>query len=416
LSYWIVRIMSSVADLLAQFKLEDEEGRKNADLRQDEPKVDKELETLKLMGTGYRHEQQLQRALDDTTRSEQELRTQQARLRRFSCRVGDMKGASDELLSECLDALQCRADTNEALLTHARAAEATAQLRVKEQQLHEVDARAKAAEQTLLDERGRWAEHMKQHEEELNASRLGNDPSQQQRKRLQREHHGSNPKTRISSTTATYNTHTICPNVHGGQVAKVDAELTAEQLVHSIRRSRLLSPDAVAEADRGAVEALQSTLGRALEKLAKDLYSSSSQFVSEIIQNADDNKYDRSARAPPTLTVVFGEDAVLIHNNEVGMTRDDVRAITDVGRSTKAVAVTPVDEAREAGDEAREAGTARGAIGHKGIGFKSVFLVSDAPAIWSPPFCFQVSPVSNRLRSPSPPTRTLTTHALPFLV
>ena len=90
--------------------------------------------------------------------------------------------------------------------------------------------------------------------------------------------------------------------------------------------------------------------GRGLQRLSKELYSKDTHFVLELIQNADDNSYDVSC--------------VYVLNNEVGFTESNVRAICDVGKSTK--------------------GSHRvGYIGHKGIGFKSVFRVTDTPEIHS---------------------------------
>ena len=109
--------------------------------------------------------------------------------------------------------------------------------------------------------------------------------------------------------------------------------------------------------------------GRGLQRLSKELYSKDTHFVLELIQNADDNSYDgrflaNSSEKVPSLKFVVGESCVYILNNEVGFTEVNVRAICDVGKSTK--------------------GTHRvGYIGHKGIGFKSVFRVSDTPEIHS---------------------------------
>lgn len=59
---------------------------------------------------------------------------------------------------------------------------------------------------------------------------------------------------------------------------------------------------------------------------------------------------------------------IIVQNNELGFSEDNVRAICNVGRSTK----TKVE----------------GYIGEKGIGFKSVFRISDEPQIFSNGFQF----------------------------
>eukprot|EP00659_Diplonema_papillatum_P009397 gene9397-14574_t len=102
-------------------------------------------------------------------------------------------------------------------------------------------------------------------------------------------------------------------------------------------------------------------LGRAIERLASDLYSSDVHFVLELIQNADDNKYPSGAL--PTLRFDLGRRSVVVSNNEVGFSAKNIRALCDVGSSTKT--------------------NADGYIGMKGIGFKSVFRVTTAPEVHS---------------------------------
>jgi hypothetical protein len=73
------------------------------------------------------------------------------------------------------------------------------------------------------------------------------------------------------------------------------------------------------------------------------------------VQNADDNAYSSGVEAALFFLIQGGRIVVL--NNEVGFTAANIRALCDVGSSTKA-------------------GVNTGYIGHKGIGFKSVFRVS----------------------------------------
>jgi hypothetical protein len=110
------------------------------------------------------------------------------------------------------------------------------------------------------------------------------------------------------------------------------------------------------------VTKLQGVLTRSLEKLSTDLFSNQGHFVLELIQNGDDNKY--AAGQLPTLRFVVSPERILVCNNEMGFQYRDISAICDVGASTK---------------EKHKQGYA----GHKGIGFKSVFMVSYKPEIHS---------------------------------
>ena len=119
-----------------------------------------------------------------------------------------------------------------------------------------------------------------------------------------------------------------------------------------------------------ASERIRGSLNNAIQHLAGGLYSRNPHFIFELIQNAEDNTYDnptpslsfRLTRLDPTGTE--GSDgALVIENNETGFTYENVNAICQVGETTKQ--------------------KAQGYIGEKGIGFKSVFLVTDSPHIFS---------------------------------
>lgn len=112
-------------------------------------------------------------------------------------------------------------------------------------------------------------------------------------------------------------------------------------------------------------------LKNSLDIIATDIYQKDTHFVFELIQNAEDNNYDNNKHPSLTFKLLkkdFTEtedtDGVLvIENNEIGFTKDNISAICKVGESTK----TKLE----------------GYIGEKGIGFKSVFKVSAAPYIIS---------------------------------
>lgn len=72
------------------------------------------------------------------------------------------------------------------------------------------------------------------------------------------------------------------------------------------------------------------------------------------VQNADDNTYSESVE--PTLIFILQRSGIVVLNNEQGFTAQNIRALCDVGNSTKK-------------------GSNAGYIGQKGIGFKSVFRV-----------------------------------------
>lgn len=111
--------------------------------------------------------------------------------------------------------------------------------------------------------------------------------------------------------------------------------------------------------------------GRGIKRLSLELYSKETHFVLELIQNADDNDYHPhilsgkgSNGEVPSLKFVVSSHTITVLNNEMGFSEKNIRAICDVGKSTKGAHRS-------------------GYIGQKGIGFKSVFRVTDAPEIHS---------------------------------
>jgi hypothetical protein len=108
------------------------------------------------------------------------------------------------------------------------------------------------------------------------------------------------------------------------------------------------------------VKSLQEALGGALERLSGDLYKDDHHFLFELIQNSDDNDYTNDN---PQVLIILKEDSLQIVNNEVGFGEENIKAICTVNKSTK-----KEDKSR---------------IGHKGLGFKAVFKVTDQPTIVS---------------------------------
>ncbi|MGI9251886.1 MAG: sacsin N-terminal ATP-binding-like domain-containing protein [Pseudohongiellaceae bacterium] len=125
-------------------------------------------------------------------------------------------------------------------------------------------------------------------------------------------------------------------------------------------------------------QGLRKDLQNALEVISKDIYSDDSHFIYELIQNAQDNKYD--SNITPTLKFIFLDDdptrtegakgCLCIINNEQGFRFEDVKDICSIGESAK----------RMRKEE--------GLIGEKGLGFKSVFKITSSPHIYSNGFQF----------------------------
>uniref|UniRef100_A0A672LXB6 Uncharacterized LOC107595630 n=1 Tax=Sinocyclocheilus grahami TaxID=75366 RepID=A0A672LXB6_SINGR len=145
---------------------------------------------------------------------------------------------------------------------------------------------------------------------------------------------------------------------------EVNAELDQHRaVIEDIRKTEFGIGVELNEEGQNLMRKQQARLGRSLERLSTELYSKDTHFVLELIQNADDNCYP-DGREQPALAFVVEKDCIVILNNECGFEENNVRAICDVGRSTKGK-------------------HKYGYIGQKGIGFKSVFKVTDCPEIHS---------------------------------
>ncbi|KAH9838232.1 uncharacterized protein C8Q71DRAFT_906078 [Rhodofomes roseus] len=142
-------------------------------------------------------------------------------------------------------------------------------------------------------------------------------------------------------------------------------------IIQGINRSHGLAADQTQGSNVDAVVvALRGKLERACERLSKDLYNSQSHFILEFVQNADDNHYD--SNVVPTLNLRMRDREMVIECNEKGFDEDNVKAICDIGASTKA-----------------KAKKVEGYIGEKGIGFKAVFVVAQQVHVASRHFMFR---------------------------
>lgn len=105
--------------------------------------------------------------------------------------------------------------------------------------------------------------------------------------------------------------------------------------------------------------------------LIKKAGSDKRRFFNELLQNADDCAY--GAGVTPMFSLTYRSNYVDVTYNENGFTKDNIRAITAIGESTKKLLLS--------GDAS---------IGEKGVGFKSVFGVASEVEIHSNGFDFKL--------------------------
>lgn len=109
-----------------------------------------------------------------------------------------------------------------------------------------------------------------------------------------------------------------------------------------------------------------------VRRLARNLYSSNARFVFELLQNADDNQFDKAARKREQPHVSFDlhlhQHRIVVECNEDGFTKANLVAISNLGKSSKS--------------------NAQAYIGEKGIGFKSIFKVAYKVLIQSNDYTF----------------------------
>lgn len=115
---------------------------------------------------------------------------------------------------------------------------------------------------------------------------------------------------------------------------------------------------------------LAKDLKISIQHLSEGLYSKNIHFIFELIQNAEDNIYDSKEptlsfllkKSDPTGTI-NSDGALIVQNNEIGFSIENVEKICSIGQTTKE--------------------KNQGYIGEKGIGFKSVFIATSNPHIFS---------------------------------
>lgn len=160
-----------------------------------------------------------------------------------------------------------------------------------------------------------------------------------------------------------------------------------EAVIESLRRRRLVGAalgDESGDVAEG-VKQITRSLCAAIERLAEDLYGAECHFLYELIQNAEDahrrgtNRCGKDSNCGEgRLRLVLGEDATGVHpyffseSDEAGLTAQDVESLCDISASSK------------------QGGQLDIMVGNKGIGFKSVFVVSDCPHILSGGYTFKL--------------------------
>ena len=100
-----------------------------------------------------------------------------------------------------------------------------------------------------------------------------------------------------------------------------------------------------------------------IKNLASNLYSSSTHYLHEILQNFEDAHYDHTHHKP-LVKIYFDRSCIIFANNEIGFTPNDVNSLCSLSVSQKLLNTH---------------------IGNKGIGFKSSFLCTNNPIIISKP-------------------------------
>ncbi|KAL7793993.1 hypothetical protein V8C43DRAFT_280823 [Trichoderma afarasin] len=133
---------------------------------------------------------------------------------------------------------------------------------------------------------------------------------------------------------------------------------------------KAMAPD-IREIVQKAMRNLESIAGVAVSTLAKNLYTSDARFVFELLQNAEDNSFNkaREAQLTPYVSFEVHPDHIIIECNEDGFEPKNLKAICAVGQSSKS-------------------GVQKGYVGEKGIGFKSVFMAASKVHIKSGHFSF----------------------------
>ena len=104
----------------------------------------------------------------------------------------------------------------------------------------------------------------------------------------------------------------------------------ARELIEKIQREYGFDPTSGDRLDGTAgLSRMQQGYGNALQLLSRELYNYDGHFLLELLQNADDNSYPDGVE--PTLRIEVSDREVVVTNNEIGFSNDNVSAICHVG-------------------------------------------------------------------------------------
>lgn len=98
-------------------------------------------------------------------------------------------------------------------------------------------------------------------------------------------------------------------------------------------------------------------------------------LIYELLQNADD-AMSSAASETASISFILDDDALWVANSGRPLDEADVRGLCGISASSKAA----------------KTGKRRASIGHKGMGFKSVLEIADAPEVYSTTTCFRFGP------------------------
>jgi large subunit ribosomal protein L40e len=200
----------------------------------------------------------------------EEMRKRAVVLRRFATHSDgeDILG----LLEDSLAALEGRLDQQRVQVAASESAEWQARALIKERELDGLKIELQDARASVES----YQQRLQQIEAATQAKR-----KQDQAATVAAATHGKGAGASSSSSSSA-----------AGSRTAAEAAGTPAEVIDSIRREKLLDAE-IPEEMAGAVAELRQMCGRALEKLAKDLYANEGHFFNELIQNADDNKYAR---------------------------------------------------------------------------------------------------------------------------
>jgi hypothetical protein len=108
--------------------------------------------------------------------------------------------------------------------------------------------------------------------------------------------------------------------------------MTTTQLLLSLSVVSAVSSSALLSGKPSTLP-VPSFLTLSLHRLSSDLYNKKTHFLLEFIQNADDNTY--ADGVIPSLNLWIEDSLIVFECNELGFSADNVRAICDIGASTK---------------------------------------------------------------------------------